>query len=132
MSKSKQISRGDFLKAIAVGGLGAAAAGSLGLGGAACGGDDTATGSGPSTGSGAGCASPMTVIETNHGHVMTVSKADVDAGVDKSYSIQGTASHDHTVNVSALDFGDLAQGKSISVTSSSGSGHTHVVDVSCA
>jgi hypothetical protein len=133
MSNSKQIRRGDFLKAVAAGGLGATAIGSMGLVG--CGDDGETTGPAGSTGSGGGCASPAAAIQSNHGHSMTVSKADVDAGVDKSYSIQGTAMHDHTVNISALDFADLASGKSISVTSSSGGsggGHTHVVDVSCA
>ena len=56
-----------------------------------------------------------TTISANHGHVLVVSQADVLAGVDKTYSIKGNASHDHTVVVSAheeKDFAALLQNES--------------------
>ena len=47
------------------------------------------------------CASPSTAIGANHGHVMMVSMADVNAAANKTYNIMGTALHDHTVMVTA-------------------------------
>lgn len=70
-------------------------------------------------------------IDSNHGHTLTVSVADIQAGVDKSYSIAGTAGHDHTVTLTASHFTSLSQSTSVQVTSSL-NGHTHTVTVSCA
>ncbi|MGB5666981.1 MAG: hypothetical protein WBM53_09035 [Maribacter sp.] len=71
-------------------------------------------------------------IGTNHGHSLTVSKADVEAGTEKTYSIQGTSSHAHSVTLSAANFTALKSNTAISVTSTNGDSHTHSVSVSCA
>ena len=71
-------------------------------------------------------------ISANHGHNLTVSKADVQAGTAKTYSIQGSSSHDHTVTLTATNFSSLQSNNSITVGSTSGDGHTHSVTVSCA
>lgn len=71
------------------------------------------------------------VIGTNHNHAMVVSAADVTAGVDKQYNLQGTSPHPHTVTITAADFATLKQGTMISRTSSNDNGHTHSVSVSC-
>lgn len=71
-------------------------------------------------------------IGTNHGHTLTVSKEDVTAGAQKTYSIQGSSEHDHQVTLSEANFNDLKDNKAITVTSTSGGGHTHSVNVSCA
>ena len=71
-------------------------------------------------------------IGTNHGHSLTVSKADVEAGTEKTYSIQGTSSHAHSVTLSAANFTALKSNTAISVTSTKGDSHTHSVSVSCA
>lgn len=73
-----------------------------------------------------------TSIGGNHGHTLTVSKGDVTAGAEKTYSIQGTSAHNHSVTLTAADFTDLKSNSSISVTSTSGDSHTHSVTVSCA
>ena len=70
-------------------------------------------------------------ITSNHGHSVTIPKADAEAGVAKSYSIRGSASHDHTIALSAQQMADLAAGTAVTVTSTS-AGHTHDVTVSCA
>lgn len=70
-------------------------------------------------------------IGTNHGHSLTVSKEDVDAGVEKSYSIAGAADHSHNVTVTADNFATLQNNSSVTVQSTS-SGHTHSVTISCA
>lgn len=50
---------------------------------------------------------PGSQILANHGHRLLVSDADVAAGVDKTYSIQGNALHDHQITITAADFAIL-------------------------
>lgn len=72
-------------------------------------------------------------IGSNHGHELTVSKGDVNIGAAKTYNIAGSASHDHQVMISEANFASLKNNNtSIQVTSTSGSGHTHSITVSCA
>lgn len=71
-------------------------------------------------------------ISANHGHSLTVSRQDVEAGVEKSYSIQGSATHGHSITLTASDFTSLQGNTSISKLSTAGDGHTHNVQVSCA
>jgi hypothetical protein len=70
-------------------------------------------------------------IASNHGHSLSVPKEDVDAGVEKEYNIQGTSGHGHSVIVSSGNFASLKNNQSISITSTTGNGHTHPVTVSC-
>ncbi len=99
---------------------------------AACGGDDGDDGSnagtgGTSTGGGACGAS----IAANHGHMITVTKADAMAGAAKTYNIQGGSDHPHSVAVSAAEFAMLAAGDPVTITSSSDAQHTHSVTITC-
>jgi len=71
-------------------------------------------------------------IAANHGHSLTVSTADVQAGAQKIYSIQGSSGHNHEVTITAANFNSLKSNSSITVDSTSGDGHTHSVSVSCA
>jgi hypothetical protein len=71
-------------------------------------------------------------ISANHGHALTVPAADVVAGTAKSYDIQGSSGHAHQVDIADSDFAQLALGNSVTVVSSTGSGHTHTVTVNCA
>ena len=71
-------------------------------------------------------------IATNHGHSLTVSTADIQAGTQKIYSIQGSSGHNHEVTITAANFNSLKSNSSITVGSTSGDGHTHSVTVSCA
>ncbi len=74
----------------------------------------------------------QSAIGTNHGHTLQVSVADVQSGVDKQYSIQGSSGHDHNVTVTAANFNTLKNNQQIQVSSTSGGGHTHAVTISCA
>lgn len=65
-------------------------------------------------------------------HHLVVPAADVVAGTDKTYSIKGTQTHDHTVTVTAADFANLAQGTTFTVTSTNTLSHTHTFSVVCA
>lgn len=94
----------------------------------------SASGGAPGTGGSGGGAGPAcsSEIGLNHGHVIEVSQADIDAGVDKTYDIMGSSVHTHTVTVTAADFTTLAANGSVTITSSEGSAHTHDVTVTCA
>jgi len=81
----------------------------------------------------AACASTNSAISANHGHAVTVSLADVMAGVDKTYDITGTSLHSHAITVTAVMFAMLKlAGDKIMVTSTVGAMHTHVVTITCA
>jgi len=71
-------------------------------------------------------------IASNHGHSLAVPVADVQAGVEKTYTIQGTSGHDHTITVTVANFTNLSNGQAFEITSTAGGGHTHIVTVFCA
>ena len=69
-------------------------------------------------------------ISGNHGHVLNITMDDVNAGIKKIYDIKGTSNHPHTIDLTAINFDDLKNGKQISVTSSTDSDHDHTVTIS--
>lgn len=71
-------------------------------------------------------------ISANHGHTLTVSKDDVENGVEQSYAIQGGATHPHTVTISSSQFDTLKNNNSVEVVSTDEPGHSHTITVSCA
>lgn len=77
------------------------------------------------------CGGTTADIAANHGHAITVPLADVTAGTDRTYDITGTSLHMHAVTVTAADFATLATGAPVTVTSTTGGGHTHRVTVRC-
>lgn len=99
------------------------------------GGDDAGSGGDPGSGGAAAdaCASIMTMIGTNHGHAfeMEVSPADVSAGVEKTYDIQGASPHPHTLTLTVAHFATIAADGSVTVDSSNDNGHVHAVTVNC-
>jgi hypothetical protein len=103
-----------------------------GLLSAACGGDDDDDDNGTGgTGGGGGGTACGTTIGTNHGHQMTVSAADRTAAADKTYDIAGSADHSHTVELTAEDFTDLADGTILVLESSTDAGHSHEITIEC-
>lgn len=73
-----------------------------------------------------------TSIGSNHGHSLTVSKQDVEDATEKTYSIEGSAGHDHMVTITSSQFASLKSNQSITAASTSSGGHTHNITVSCA
>lgn len=71
-------------------------------------------------------------ISANHGHSLSVSKEDVAAGSEKTYTLTQGDGHTHSVTISASDFESLQDNNQITATSTSDAGHTHSVTVSCA
>lgn len=105
----------------------------LGSAAAACGGSSTDI----NTASGNCLANGTNIqIAQNTGHVLVVSKDDVNAGVDKTYLMTGDPSHTHQVTLTAADFARLKQNMGAIETSTVGDGgrgaHTHQVTVTCA
>lgn len=71
------------------------------------------------------------LIGANHGHAMTVPKADVAAGIEKTYDIQGTSAHPHSVTLTTAHFAKLANNEDV-LTMSTDDGHAHSITVRCA
>jgi hypothetical protein len=94
-------------------------------------GDTGSGGDGGGDGGGGMCESVSGEVAMNHGHVVTIPAADVNAGAEMTYSIQGTSMHDHMITLSAADMTSLQGGGTVMVTSTTGSGHTHEVTVMC-
>jgi hypothetical protein len=62
---------------------------------------------------------------------MLVPQADVMAGVQKVYNIQGGANHNHSVTLTPGDFSQLALGNEVQKQSSFLQAHDHVVLIAC-
>jgi hypothetical protein len=75
-----------------------------------------------------------TAISGNHGHSLTIPAADVDSMVSKTYSIAGTAGHDHTITLTPAQLAQIKLMNAVTVTSTIGGSpsHTHDVTVNCA
>jgi hypothetical protein len=100
-----------------------------------CADDDDGGDPGPDANGGACTTSAASVnIGTNHGHALTVSAADVAAGNEKAYNIQGTSGHPHTVTVTAAMFTMLKNNTPVTVTSTTNGtpAHPHTVTITCA
>jgi hypothetical protein len=78
-------------------------------------------------GGGAGDGSVSGSISGNHGHVATITAAQLTAGNAVALDITGTADHSHSVSLSAQDILDVAARRQVAKGSSTGSGHTHTV-----
>jgi hypothetical protein len=120
------MNRQEFLRSAVGLGLGISAL-------AACGSDDGGDDGGKDAPGARDCLMNGTnaQIGQNHGHTLSVSVADLTAGVDKTYGITGSSGHSHQVTITAAMFTMLKANTGISVTSSSGGGHTHTVTVAC-
>lgn len=71
-------------------------------------------------------------IADNHGHRLVIPVEDLDSTSPKTYSIIGTADHDHQVTFTAEELADLKAGVSINATSNNGgTTHDHNLAVKC-
>ncbi|HZO09335.1 MAG TPA: hypothetical protein VFC77_08150 [Myxococcota bacterium] len=66
-------------------------------------------------------------ISGNHGHTAVITAAQLTAGGAISLDIMGTATHTHTVSVSAAEVTQISQGTQVAKTSTSNDGHAHTV-----
>jgi hypothetical protein len=77
------------------------------------------------------CAAMTVQIGSNHGHAMTIAAADLESSAPKTYPIQGSSSHSHTVTITPAQFAMLRANGTLMVTSSTDAGHPHQVNVTC-
>lgn len=92
------------------------------------GGDDDGTAMPPPP-SGGQCG---VTISGNHGHVLNLPIADLDSTTDRTYDIQGSAPHTHSVTFSAAQLAMLKAGQTVSVASSAFTdGHSHLLTERC-
>jgi hypothetical protein len=67
------------------------------------------------------------VISANHGHVATVTAAQITAAGAVSLDIHGTADHTHTVELTAAEVQQIGVGTRVAKTSTTNSSHEHTV-----
>jgi len=94
---------------------------------AGCGDDDSPTMPSPGTGGGVGGS-----VSANHGHVATITSAQLMANDAVTLQIRGSATHPHTVQLSAQELSQIGARQRISKTSSTDDSpdagvHSHVV-----
>lgn len=66
-------------------------------------------------------------IGTNHGHVAVITAAQQTAANAFTLNIQGTAAHQHTVELSQAELRSLVARQAVSKVSSTDNGHSHTV-----
>ena len=66
-------------------------------------------------------------VSANHGHTAVVTAAQITAANAVSLDIRGSATHPHTVELSAAEVGMIGNRQMVSKTSSNDSGHMHTV-----
>ena len=71
-------------------------------------------------------------FSANHGHTLSIARTDLDSTVARTYSIAGSAGHNHQVTLSTTQLAQLKAGMAVSVTSTFDSGHSHQMGGGCA
>jgi len=66
-------------------------------------------------------------ISANHGHVATITAAQLTSPTTISLNIQGMATHAHTVDLTAAEVTSIAANAQVAKTSSTDSAHNHTV-----
>ena len=87
-------------------------------------GDDDPTPTSPSPAPSAGVQG---AVGTNHGHTAEVTAAQITAAGAVSLNITGTATHPHTVELTADEVRRIGQRQQVAKTSSTDAGHSHTV-----
>ena len=66
-------------------------------------------------------------VSANHGHVATITAAQITAAGALSLNIMGTATHAHTVALTASQVQHIGARQQVAVTSTTDAGHDHTV-----
>ncbi|MEQ1722620.1 MAG: hypothetical protein ABL930_05555 [Pseudobdellovibrio sp.] len=69
----------------------------------------------------------MSEISNNHGHEFTIALKDLVSGGKVNYSIKGRSGHPHGLQITNDVIVELMQGKTVTLTSSTDAGHSHIV-----
>lgn len=82
----------------------------------------------PSGGGGGGTSTDVNGdVSANHGHVATITGAQITAAGALSLNIMGNATHPHTVSLSASQVQQIGARQRVMVTSTIDGGHDHTV-----
>ncbi len=97
-------------------------------------GSSSGSGSGSSSGSSTGGEASVCIegivaaaISNNHGHVLEIPLADIDAGVETRYDASGAAGHCHEVIMTPADYEALRAGETVIKFSCNGGDHEYVL-----
>jgi len=101
----------------------------------ACGGGSSYSSPGTPASPGSTCGASGGDISDNHGHALTIPKADLDSTTDRTYALTPSFDgHVHSVSFTVAQLGTLKGGASVTVTSTSatatgayGGTHSHAV-----
>ena len=66
-------------------------------------------------------------ISANHGHIATVTAAQLTSPTTISVNIQGGATHPHTIELTSAQVTSIGANSTVSVTSTTDNGHNHTV-----
>jgi hypothetical protein len=120
-------SSGSFSAAGSGGATGGTGGGAAGSGGSSGGGSAGGGGSAPAP----NCGAQLQVkITADHGHVLSITMADVTAGVTKVYDTKGTSNHGHFIQITDVDFKKLQMGGTVRKVACN-DGHEHEYIVNC-
>ncbi len=72
-------------------------------------------------------ADKVGAISDNHGHSAVITGAQLTSGGALSLDIRGTATHTHTVQLSAAEITSIAGNQRVAKSSSNTNGHDHTV-----
>lgn len=67
------------------------------------------------------------VVSANHGHIATVTAVQITAAGAVNLDIMGTATHTHTVSLTASQVQQIGSRQRVVVTSTTDAGHDHTV-----
>ena len=84
-------------------------------------------GGNPAGASGMGDGSVSGTISANHGHVATITAAELTTGGGLNLDIRGTADHTHSVAVTGSQVVDIRGGSTVAKESTETSDHHHTV-----
>jgi hypothetical protein len=118
MAESKTLDRRQFTLAAAL----AALSGVAITISSACGSSSSSP-----TGATGGGSDKVGVISNNHGRSAVITGAQLTAGGALHLDIQGTATHPHSVDLSAAEIGMIAGNQQVTKVSTNNNGHTHNV-----
>lgn len=67
------------------------------------------------------------VVSANHGHVAGITAAQITAANTVTLNIQGTATHPHSVDLTAAEVARIGARQQVAKDSSNNSGHQHTI-----
>ena len=93
-----------------------------------CSDSPSAPSQGGSGGGGSTTGDVSGVVSANHGHIATVTAVQITAGVAiASLDMMGTATHTHTVSLTASQVQQIGSRQRVAVDSTTDAGHQHTV-----